>query len=511
MRVCSRILASGVLAILLCAQGALFPQARQSLALTRVAYNTRKATVKPQGELKEKIDAVDKELAEASRLGKTGEIRRLLAKGMALLAGREWDRNLEFTASLVLRAEEVCVDSSRPYPIRVEQIYSPRVELAASLRARIRLHKADRTAGLGEQVKEFAALETLGRDLLDEPARVELDLSGVTDGPYVLRVELFEQEAPIGSATLRVVIQQGLSQRMAGIAKGLESVRGFEALRSDVLYPLDYIHNVNRGRIALGNFDIAKELAAAETLLASIKDGKDPFDRRTGDMKRHYLLEGAGEIMPYRIYVPKSYRGDKDYPLIIALHGLGANEDSFFDAYGALLPKLAEQRDYLVAAPLGYRVDGGYGSGLLRATGDAAASRKAELSENDVMRVLDLMRKNYRVDPGRIYLMGHSMGAIGTWYLGAKYPEIWAAIAPFSGSGNPASVEKMKSIPQIVVHGDADVTVPVGGSRLMVEAMKRLDVVHQYIEVPGGDHINVVVPNLSAVLDFLDKQRKTSR
>ena len=206
--------------------------------------------------------------------------------------------------------------------------------------------------------------------------------------------------------------------------------------------------------------------------------------------------------------MPRSSDGDRHFPLIIALHGLGANEDSFFDSYGQVVPRLAEQRGYLVAAPLGYRVDGAYGAALFRAGGDPALVRKLELSEIDVMRVLELMKKNYRVDEKRIYLMGHSMGAIGTWYLAAKYPEIWAALAPFSGTGNPATVDKMKSIPQLVVHGGADLTVPVGGSRAMVEAMKKLGVIHQYIEVPGGDHNNVVVPNLPAVFDFFDKHQK---
>ena len=74
------------------------------------------------------------------------------------------------------------------------------------------------------------------------------------------------------------------------------------------------------------------------------------------------------------------------------------------------------------------------------------------------MEVLSRVRKDYRINESRIYLMGHSMGAIGTWAIAAKYPDIWAALAPFSGLGNPATIERMKHIPQIVVHGDADAT-----------------------------------------------------
>ena len=78
-------------------------QALTSLASVRVGYTTRKNTVKPQGELKAQIDALDAQIAEATRLGKTGELRRLFAKGIALLAGGPWTDALDYSSSLVLR------------------------------------------------------------------------------------------------------------------------------------------------------------------------------------------------------------------------------------------------------------------------------------------------------------------------------------------------------------------------------------------------------------------------
>jgi predicted peptidase len=124
------------------------------------------------------------------------------------------------------------------------------------------------------------------------------------------------------------------------------------------------------------------------------------------------------------------------------------------------------------------------------------------------MEVLRIMRAAYKIDPSRIYLAGHSMGAIGTWAIAAKYPDIWAAIAPFSGLGAPSSVERMKAIPEFVVHGDADPTVPVTGSRTMVAEMKKLGVDVKYVEVPDGNHVNVVAPNLAAMFDFFDAHAK---
>ncbi len=269
------------------------------------------------------------------------------------------------------------------------------------------------------------------------------------------------------------------------------------------MYPVDRIHNIDLGRIEMGAFDLPKELASAEQVLADAKSGKDPFTSRTGDFKRHYYLKAAGEVMPYHLYVPATYTPGHVYPLIVALHGLGANEDSMLaPLYG--ISKLAEQHGYIVAAPLGYRVDAGYGA--FRPAGQA--NRRADLSEQDVLEVIQLVKQQYKIDENRIYLMGHSMGAYGTWALGAAHPEIWAALGPISGGGNPATVEKMKAIPEIVVHGDADDVVPVANSRNMVEAMKKLGVDVKYIEVPGGNHINVAGSNMAAIFDFFDAHKK---
>ena len=228
----------------------------------------------------------------------------------------------------------------------------------------------------------------------------------------------------------------------------------------------------------------------------------------SSDIKRHYLLAAANEIMPYRTYVPTTYRAGVSVPLIIALHGLGGTEDAFFDGYGKKLPQLAEQSGYIVAAPSGYRVDGSYGWGVGTPPTDVVSRRREEFSEADVMQVLAQVKQQYTIDINRIYLVGHSMGAIGAWKLAAKYPEVWAAIAPFAGQGGPTTVERMKGMPNFVVHGDADPTVSVRGSRAMVEAMKALNMDVTYIEVPGGNHSAVVEPNLAGAVQFFSARRK---
>jgi hypothetical protein len=51
----------------------------------------------------------------------------------------------------------------------------------------------------------------------------------------------------------------------------------------------------------------------------------------------------------------------------------------------------------------------------------------------DALEVLEMAKEKFKPDPQHIYLTGHSMGGHGTWFLGATYPDKWAAIAPCSG------------------------------------------------------------------------------
>jgi poly(3-hydroxybutyrate) depolymerase len=498
-----RLFAIGTVVVLL--TGSVTAQAPPNLALTRVMYNSLKNKVKPDGELKAQIDALDKEIGEAMRLGQVSQVRRLLAKGMALLNNRGWSDQDDYDQSLILRSDRVFVDSSLPYAVRLEQLYAPSLPLTSAVTAKALLRPLlAQPAGTPEArvVGEFA---DVSRDLRDSPLLMELNLAGVPDGAYMLEVEVMHDAASIGRAALRIALQKGLDARLAALEKAAASAS--ETLRADIRYPADYMRRVNRGQMEPGAFDVVTELAAAESVAAAAQSGKDPFRGRTGDFERHYLLEAAGEIMPYRVYVPKSYSGEQPVALVVALHGLGGTEDGWMDSYQKKLPELAEKHGYIAVSPLGYRVDGFYGYTY---GNDTVSRRKQDLSEQDVMQVVARMRQHYKVDPSRIYLMGHSMGAIGTWFLAAKYPEVWAALGPVAGTGNPQSVERMRHIPQFVVHGDADPTVPVAGSRNMVNAMKSLGVDHMYIEVPGGNHSDVVVPNLPAMFEFFRTKQRTA-
>jgi predicted peptidase len=113
-----------------------------------------------------------------------------------------------------------------------------------------------------------------------------------------------------------------------------------------------------------------------------------------------------------------------------------------------------------------------------------------ELAEIDTMTLLKSIRGQYAIDSDRIYLMGHSMGGAGTYYLGGKYNGIWAGLAPISGAGGIAegSAERFKSVPTLIMHGAKDSIVPAANSRRAVSALQAVGAPHIYLEFPDKDH-----------------------
>jgi len=164
-----------------------------------------------------------------------------------------------------------------------------------------------------------------------------------------------------------------------------------------------------------------------------------------------------------------------------------------FDGYGEQLKVEAARLGFLVACPKGR---------------DTASMYRGS-AEKDVMDVLAEVRRDYKVDSSRIYLMGHSMGGYGTWSVAISHPDVFAALGPISGGGNAAAMEKIKNIPEYVTHGDHDPTVNVNQSRMMVAAGKKLGAPITYNEVPGGTHISVAEPAFAPMFDFFAKQAKS--
>jgi poly(3-hydroxybutyrate) depolymerase len=227
--------------------------------------------------------------------------------------------------------------------------------------------------------------------------------------------------------------------------------------------------------------------------------------------KKHYDFKDAGKEMEYAQFVPSNYDKSKKYPLMIALHGLGSNPQQILHYRG--LTDLAEKHGYVVAAPMGYNSSGWYGARPITKPKEGDPKNLAELSEKDVMNVLDVVKKDYSIDPDRVYLMGHSMGGGGTWHLAVKNPDLWAALAPIApATSRPATdLEKIKHVPVILVQGDEDKLVPVAQARRWAAEMKKLEMTYDYVEVKGGNHIDVAFDNLQKIFEFFDKHKRKEK
>jgi predicted peptidase len=263
-------------------------------------------------------------------------------------------------------------------------------------------------------------------------------------------------------------------------------------------------------------------IAATSLIAAAQVRGQAPGAR--GDQQRSYHFAEAGQEMPYRLYVPQSYDAEVGAPLVVALHGFGGDQDTFFRAVPDL-PALCEEYGFILVAPLGLSADGWYGAPL-DVPGNAPRSsgrptpppvrtpeeeeRYRALSEADVMNVLGIVREEYNIEPNRIYLMGHSMGGFGTWWLGQKYAELWAAIGPMSGV-LPDVDYRLPRLRNVAVHvsiGGEETAAWVEASRAQVETMKAMGFTVAYYEPEGASHGSMVAPTVPQVLAFFDSYSK---
>ncbi len=472
---------------------------------------------------------VDKLVSEAGPGVARGEARRKLANAWALLKGESWDRKAEFQWSLALRPDAVVADSSLPLMIRLTQLYPAYYKGTEALKLKVSLQHEESAA------REIGVFDLPANDLIEQPFGVLAKLDGVADGIYTVRAEVLDGAAPVAAIVSPLAVVKGITRDHAAIEHRLSTIQGHDGVKASIRYPYVLAETVNMGRRHFDGadfglpfqpqppYDFAAGVVSANALLKSLEAGKDPLYRAKGDRERHYWFEEAGEMMAYHVYAPMKWDGKSKLPMVLVLHGNTRDQDYYFDRDDHILAKLAEQHGYLVVCPMGYRPSAGWGSNSLNrppantAAGaqggrggfaaDPARMRQGELSEKDALHVLDLVTKEYPIDANRIYLFGHSAGGAGTWYMGEKYADKWAAIAASAAATRPAGFpfDRLKSMPILVCHGDKDDEVPVASSRNMVKAAKDAGLDPQYLEVPGATHLTIVALVEPKVFDFFDR------
>lgn len=224
---------------------------------------------------------------------------------------------------------------------------------------------------------------------------------------------------------------------------------------------------------------------------------KGPYaDKVTGQLVKAVSKRG----LKFQMQADPKWDGKQRYPLLIWLHGAGqSGDDNEAQMAGAPKVLLTEESQgkhpcFFIAPQCPSR-DIGW---------------KNEVADNLIALIADLIER-LPIDGNRIYLTGSSMGGSGTWYITAKYPQVFAAAVPLCGGGDTKNAAVLKDIPFWVFHGDKDDMVPVERSRTMVAAIKAAGgTVINYTELAGEGHLitSVVYPRTELHEWIFEQRRK---
>ena len=104
--------------------------------------------------------------------------------------------------------------------------------------------------------------------------------------------------------------------------------------------------------------------------------GRGAIDPRV--QERTYPFKETNEQLPYAVFVSTKVTKDKKNPLIIALHGLGGDQNTMMRG-NAL--QLAEESGYILVGPMGYNSGGWYGAPARFGSGGGRGGPARLLSE----------------------------------------------------------------------------------------------------------------------------------
>ncbi len=181
-------------------------------------------------------------------------------------------------------------------------------------------------------------------------------------------------------------------------------------------------------------------------------------------------------------------------PLLLLLHGVGANEQDLF----GFTPYVDERLMVIsLRAPRSYQW-GGYSWFDINwnAHGFSINTDQAHQSWQTVQTFIDQALETYGVDPERVYLAGFSQGAIISLGATLTQPRKIAGLVVMSGRWMPeigpeAVVSELHQKPILVTHGEYDQVIPVQYGRAIRDYLQTLPVALSYHEYPMGHEVSL--------------------
>ena len=184
--------------------------------------------------------------------------------------------------------------------------------------------------------------------------------------------------------------------------------------------------------------------------------------------------------MPYRLCFPLNYNPAISYPIVLFLHGAGErgtdNNGPLNSSQGGQLWAKTENQNSNPCFVLVPQCANDKKWVETDWNQESYNQNNTPIS-NQLAMALDILNKlinNYNINQSKVYITGLSMGGFGTWDAITRYPSKFAAAIPICGAGDPTKAALIGSLPLRVFHSADDSTVPVNGSRNMVNAINSL-------------------------------------
>lgn len=175
-------------------------------------------------------------------------------------------------------------------------------------------------------------------------------------------------------------------------------------------------------------------------------------------------------------------------PLLVLLHGIGANERDLFSMVPALDPRflIVSARAPIVMMPgmhAWFNIE-------FTPQGMIPDLDQAEESRLLLVRFIDELVEGYGADPRCVYLMGFSQGAMMSFAVALTHPEKVTGVVAMSGRlpahllSKAAPAEELSKLTLIVTHGIYDPVIPIEHGRRCREELEKLPVDLTYREYP---------------------------
>ncbi|MGY2403124.1 alpha/beta hydrolase [Pseudomonas sp. SDO5271_S396] len=195
--------------------------------------------------------------------------------------------------------------------------------------------------------------------------------------------------------------------------------------------------------------------------------------------------------------LPLSYleqtQGDaRNQPLVIFLHGFGSNEEDLFGLKDALPSTWTylSARAPMPVDPHGYRW-------FTKTTGDAEYNGETVDLQRSARLIEDFVAKataKYHTQSDRVFLVGFSQGAIMSYEVGLRQPQLIRGIAALSGSVLPVLKAELKpddSLGKLAIfigHGTQDQALPYASATRANEVLTGLGLKPEFHGYPGMPH-----------------------